>query len=253
MIIIKTPDEIKIMRGGGRILADIMKQLSGAVKPGITTKDLDRLAEELIFRYGAKPSFKGYRTDSSRKAYPTALCVSVNEEIVHAVPGGRVLKEGDVVSLDCGIWHKGLCVDMAVTVPVGNVLLEVSRLIRVTKKSLKRALKKIRPGNTIGDIGNTIQRYVEGQNFNVIRNLVGHGVGREVHEDPEIPNFGKRHKGPALKLGMTLAIEPMVVMGDWKTDLQKDGFGVKTSDNKLSAHFEHTVAVTENGCEVLTL
>jgi methionyl aminopeptidase len=252
MIIIKSQDEIKKMREGGRILADIMQKISDAVKPGITTSELNKLAEELIFKFGVKSSFKGYKSGGYENVYPAALCASVNEEIVHAIPSGRFLMEGDIISLDCGIWHKGLCTDMAVTVPVGKIDPETSRLIRVTKKALKRAFKKIRPGNTTGDIGNTVQRYVEDQGFNVVRNLVGHGVGREVHEDPAIPNFGKRRSGELLKTGMTIAIEPMVVMGDWKIDDCEDGFGVKTMDGALSAHFEHTVVVTESGCEVLT-
>lgn len=252
MIIIKTLDEIKIMREGGKVLANIIKQVSDAVRPGIATKCLDELCEELILKYGAKSAFKNYKAEGFSRAYPSSLCVSVNEEIVHAVPSDRILKQGDIVSLDCGIWYSGLCVDMAVTVPVGKIAPEAGRLIRITKKAFKRGLKKIRPGNTIGDIGNTIQRYVEDQGFNVIRDLVGHGVGKKLHEDPEIPNFGKRHHGLILKPGMTLAIEPMVVMGGWQVKTGKDGFGIKTLDNSLSAHFEHTVAVTENGCEVLT-
>lgn len=250
-VIIKNREEIDAMREGGRILAAVLKELSETVKPGIRTLDLEVLAEKLIAKYGAKAAFEGYEPMGSRK-YPAILCVSVNEEVVHAVPSERVLKDGDIVSIDCGIWHKNLCVDMAMTVAVGNIEPETARLIKVTKKALKRSLKKVRPGNTTGDIGNTIERYVKSQGFSVIRDLVGHGVGRKVHEEPAIPNFGKRHNGVVLRPGMTIAVEPMVAMGSHKTVGCDDGWGIRTEDKSLSAHFEHTVAVTENGCEVLT-
>lgn len=250
-VIIKSREEIDIMREGGRILAAVLKELSAAVTPGIRTLDLEFLAEKLLSRYGVKATFKDYSPLGSRK-YPNILCVSVNEEIVHAVPSERILREGDIVSLDCGIWHKGLCLDAAVTVPAGKILPETTRLIHVTKKALKRALKKIKPGNTTGDIGNTIERYVASQGFSVIRDLVGHGVGRKVHEEPAIPNFGKRHNGVVLRSGMTIAVEPMVAMGSHKIVGCDDGWGIRTEDKSLSAHFEHTVAVTENGCAVLT-
>jgi len=250
-VIIKSKEEICVMREGGRILAAILNELSEAVKPGIKTSDLEFLAEKLILKYGVKAAFKDYSPLGSRK-YPNILCVSVNEEIVHAIPSERILKEGDIVSLDCGIWHKGLCLDMAITVPILPILPETQRLVRVTKKALKRALKKIRPGNTTGDIGNTIERYVKSQGFSVIRDLVGHGVGKKVHEEPAIPNFGKRGDGVILRPGMTIAVEPMVSMGNHKTVGCDDGWGIRTADKSLSAHFEHTVVVTENGCEVLT-
>lgn len=246
MISIKTPEEIAIMAEGGRILAGIMQKLQKEVQPGITTKELDRLAEGLILQSGAQPSFKGYQ------GFPALLCVSVNEELVHVVPSERKLKEGDIISLDLGLRWKGYHLDMAVTVPVGKVSPEASRLIRVTKKALKRGLKKVRPGNTIGDIGNTIQRYVESQGYNVARDLCGHGIGKELHEDPQIPNYGKRRKGPELVEGMVICIEPMVMMGDWKLKKCDDGFGYKTADRSLSAHFEQTVAVMRNGARVLT-
>lgn len=251
MISIKTPQEIKIMAEGGRILAEIMQKLQKEVRPGITTKDLDRLAESLILDYGAKPSFKGYQ------GFPATLCTSVNDEIVHVVPSSRVLKEGDIISLDLGlVWppdaKNSFHLDMAVTLPVGKVSFEAQRLIRVTKKALKLGIKKIRPGNTTGDIGNTIQRYVESQGYNVARDLSGHGIGKKLHEEPLIPNFGQRHKGEKLLPGMVICVEPMVMVGHWKLKKCEDGFGYKTADGFLSAHFEHTVAVTENGCQVLT-
>jgi len=253
MISIKTPEEIKIMAEGGKILAGIMKELEKKVKPGITTEDLNRLAESLILKSGGKCSFKDYED------YPACLCTSINEEIVHSVPSARQLKDGDIISLDLGIFYQGFHTDMAITVPVTSPGLvekinpDVIRLIRVTKKALKRGMKKVRPGNTIGDISNTIQRYVEGQGFNVVRELCGHGIGREIHEDPKILNYGKRHTGPEIKEGMVLCLEPMVTVGDWKLKKSADGFGYQTQDGLLCCHFEHTVVVTKNGAKILTM
>jgi len=246
MITIKTPEEIKIMAEGGKILAGIMKELEKKVKSGITTEDLNRLAESLILKSEGKCSFKDYED------YPACLCTSINEEIVHSVPSARQLKDGDIISLDLGIFYQGFHTDMAITVPVGKISPETQRLIRVTKKALKRGIKKTWPGNTIGDVGNTIQRYVEGQGFNVVRELCGHGIGKEIHEDPKILNYGKRHSGLEIKEGMVLCLEPMVTVGDWKLKKSADGFGYQTQDGLLCCHFEHTVAVTKNGCQVLT-
>ncbi len=247
MISIKTPEEIKIMAEGGKILAKIIKELERKVKPGITTKELDRVAEALIFKSGGTPSFKGH------EGFPAALCVSINEELVHAVPSQRKLKEGDVLSLDLGMKYQDYHSDRAITLPVGKISPEAQRLIRVTKKALKRGIKKSRPGNTFGDIGNTIQRYVESQGFNVVRDLCGHGIGRELHEDPKILNYGKRHSGPEIKEGMTFCLEPMVTVGDWKLKKSKDGQGFETQDGSLSCHFEHMVVVTKNGAKILTV
>lgn len=253
MVKIKTPSEIEIMAEGGKILAKIMKELERKVRPGITTKELDRVAEDLVLKSGAQCSFKGYEN------FPACLCASINEEIVHIVPSSRVLKEGDIISLDLGILYpstssgqEGFHTDMAITLPVGKVAPEILRLIRVTKKALKRGIKKIRPGNTIGDIGNTIQRYVESQGFNIVRELCGHGIGKDIHEEPQILNYGKRHKGPEIKEGMVLCLEPMIAVGDWRIKKSGDGHGFQTADSSLSCHFEHTIAVTENGCQVLT-
>jgi len=246
MISIKTPQEIAIMAEGGKILAKIMKELEKKVRPGITTKELDKLAEELVLKFGGKCSFKGY------EGFPACLCTSINEEIVHVAPSDRVLKEGDIISLDLGIQWKGFHTDLAVTLPIGKVDPEVQRLIRITKKALKRGIKKVRPGNTIGDIGNTIQRYVESQGFNVVRDLCGHGIGKELHEEPKILNYGKRRTGPEIKEGIVFCLEPMVTVGDWKIKKSKDGFGYETSDGSLSCHFEHTIAVTKDGCQILT-
>ena len=246
MISIKSEEEIKIMTEGGKILAGIMKELEKRVRPGITTKELDRVAETLILKSGGKPSFKGYQ------GFPATLCTSINEEIVHAVPSQRKLREGDIISLDLGLYYKGFHNDMAITLPVGRISPEAQRLIRVTKKALKRGIKKAKPGNTFGDIGNTIQRYVESQGFNVVRELCGHGIGKEIHEEPQVLNYGKRKSGPKIKEGMTFCIEPMVTVGEWKLKKSKDGYSFVTADGSLSAHFEHTVVVTKNGCQVLT-
>jgi len=252
MIPIKTQQEIKIMHEGGRILAKVLEELKNHIKPGIATKDLDKLACELILKMGASPSFKGYKAKKDKKAFPYALCTCLNEQIVHCVPGSRKLQISDVLSLDLGIFYKGFHTDAAITLPVGEIDDEARRLIRVGKKALKRGLKKVRPGSTIGDIGNTIQRYVESQGFYVIKELTGHGIGKNLHEPPQVLNFGKRHTGEILKHGMCLAIEPMICAGNAKSIKAKDGFGYRTSDNSLAVHFEHTVAVRENGCEVLT-
>lgn len=246
MISVKSSKDIEAMREGGRILAVIMDQVSKEAVPGVATKDLDRLAESLIFQFGGEPSFKGYNR------FPAAMCVSINEEVVHGVPSERVIKDGDLVSLDLGIFFKGFHTDMAVTVGVGNVSLEIQRMIRVTKKALKRGIKKAKVGNTFGDIGNTIERYVESQGFNIVRELCGHGIGKRLHEDPQILNFGKRHIGPAIKAGMTFCIEPMVVQGDWHVEKVKDGQSYATKDKSWAAHFEHTIAATPDGPEILT-
>lgn len=253
-ITIKIEKEIGIMREGGKILAKIMRELEKRVEPGITTKELDKVAEDLIFRFGAKPSFKGYRdtTGEPSKPFPAVLCTSINEELVHCIPSDRKLKQGDIVSLDLGILYKGFHTDMAVTVPVGEISSEAQRLIKVTKKALKRGIKKVRPGNTFGDIGNTIQRYVEDQGYGVVRELCGHGIGKEIHEDPQIPNYGKRKTGPEIKEGMCFCIEPMVTIGDWRLKKARDNYGFQTEDNSLCAHFEHTIVVTKSNCEVLT-
>jgi methionyl aminopeptidase len=247
MIPVKTKEEIAIMSEGGKILADIMKELKKRVEPGITTKELDRVAETLILKSGGQPSFRGYQK------FPTALCASLNEEIVHAVPSQRKLKEGDILSLDLGIYYKGFHSDMALTLPVGDVSSEAQRIIRVTRKALKRGIKKVRVGNTFGDISNTIQRYVESQGFNVVRDLCGHGIGKELHEEPQILNYGKRHSGPEIKEGMTFCLEPMVTAGDWKLKRSADGFGFETADGSLSCHFEQEIVATKDGAKILTV
>ncbi len=246
MIPIKSEKEIQIMAENGKILASIMEELKKRVEPGISTQELNRVAETLILNSGGKPSFKGYED------FPATLCTSINEEIVHGVPCKRKLKNGDILSLDLGMKRNGFHVDMAITLPVGEVDPEVKRLVRITKKVLKIGIKKTKIGNTINDIGNTIQRYVESQGFNVVRDLCGHGIGKELHEEPKILNYGKRHTGLKIKQGMVFCLEPMVTIGDWKIKKTKDGFGYETTDGSLSAHFEHTIVVTKHGVKVLT-
>ncbi|MFH1401687.1 MAG: type I methionyl aminopeptidase [Parcubacteria group bacterium] len=267
MITIKTPEEIKVMSEGGRILAGITERLKKEVRPGITTKELDRLAESLILSFGGKCSFKGYNAPDDAapdKVYPSCLCTSVNEEIVHAVPSDRVLQEGDIISLDLGMEYKNFHNDMAITVAVGEIKPEIKKLLEITRKALELGIDKVKPQNKIGDISKAIQKYVEGQGFGVVRELCGHGIGRKVHEDPEILNsvsFDKAtvdrvpYQGVAntiLKEGMVLCIEPMVTVGDWHIKRASDGFGFKTKDGSLSCHFEHTIAAVKSGHLVLT-
>lgn len=246
MVIIKTPQEIAIMREGGKRLAKILQELGFYVKVGMTGRELNKIAEDLAKKCGAKPSFLGY------KNYPASLCVSANEEVVHCVPSDEKFKEGDIVGLDFGLCYKGLYTDMAVTCPVGKISPEAKKLIAVTKKTLEIGENQAKPGNHIGDIGYVIQSYVESNGFSVVRDLVGHGVGKAVHEDPKVPNYGVRNTGLKLKEGMVIAIEPMVNAGTWKVDLLPDGWTFATHDGRLSAHFEHTVAVMRDGYEVLT-
>lgn len=254
MIYLKTEQEIQAIREGGKILAQILKDLEKAVKPGIKTIELDRLAEELVFKYEVVASFKNYKPsfNSNNGGYPASVCVSVNEEVVHGIPGERVIREGDIVSLDMGILHKGYYTDSAITVPVGKISPIAQKLIDVTKKSLELAIGETKVGGHLGDIGFVVQEYAEKNGFSVVRDLVGHGVGKFIHEAPEIPNYGKRGKGLELEEGMVLAFEPMVNVGGWQVKVMSDSWTFVTKDKSLSAHFEHTVAVTKNGAEVLT-
>lgn len=244
MIGIKSQEDLSLIRQGSRLLAKILQELKKRAVVGTTTAQLDRLAEELILESGGQPSFKGYG------GFPATICTSINEEIVHGVPSDRVLKEGDILSIDIGMLYKGFHGDTALTVGIGQIDSEAARLIRVTKKALKRALKKVRPGNTFGDIGNTIERYVYSQGFSVVDGLCGHGIGRELHEEPEVRNTGKRRSGPKIKEGMVFCIEPMVAVGG--PEIERVGLAFKTKDNSLSAHFEDTVAVTKDGFEIMT-
>lgn len=246
MIHLKSPEEIALMAQAGRLLAKVMRQLKDRVEPGLTTRELDALAEELILGYGAKPGFKGYA------GFPATLCTSINEQIVHAVPSERQLQEGDILSLDIGLIYQGFYADMAVTLPVGSISKEAQKLIQATKKALVKAITRVKPGKTIGDISFAIQKHAQAEGFEVVRELSGHGIGRNLHEDPKVPNFGYPHKGPILKEGMVIAIEPMLVLGQPGIKKGPDGFCYQTADNSLSAHFENTVAVTKKGPLVLT-
>ena len=247
MIVLKSPAEIEIMRQAGRILADIMDTLIDKVKPGITTLELDKIAEAQLKKSGATPAFKGYR------GFPRSICVSVNEEVVHGIPGARYLLEGDIVSIDIGVRYNGLYSDSAVTVAVGAVDNEKQRLINTAKEALNSGIEAMTTANRLSDICASIQKVIEGHGFSIVRDFVGHGIGSELHEDPQIPNFGEPGHGARIKEGMVFAIEPMVNAGcaDVKID-NADKWTVKTVDKKPSAHFEHTVALTHKGQEILT-
>jgi len=252
MIRIYKENEIKIIRQGGKILAKVVDILRKKAKPGVTTQYLNEVAKDLIFSYKAEPSFENYN------GFPAALCSSINEEIVHAVPSKRKLKQGDILTLDLGIRYpvggpsRGYCTDMAITIPIGEITKQIKKLIRINRKALNVGISQAVEGNYLGDIGFAIQRYIEKQGFNVVKELIGHGVGGEVHEEPDVPNYGFPKTGAKLKPGMVLALEPMVAIGDWRIKKTEDGFGYKTADNSLSCHFEHTIVITRSSPEVLT-
>ena len=247
MIIIKNDNEVSLMRKAGKIVGETLLLLENEIKPGITTAELDKIAEEFITKHGAKPSFKGLY------GFPSSLCISVNEQVIHGFPGAYVLKEGDIVSVDCGACINGFHGDAARTFPVGNISKEAQRLIDVTRDSFFKGIEYAKVGNRLSDISHEIQSYVEAAGFSVVRDFVGHGIGRNVHEDPNVPNFGKSGRGPKLQEGMVLAIEPMVNAGTYKVTTLKDGWTVVTADNSLSAHYENTVAILSDGPEILTL
>ncbi|HHE41034.1 MAG TPA: type I methionyl aminopeptidase [Dehalococcoidia bacterium] len=232
-----------MMREGGGMLAEMLSALASEVRPGIRTRELDEMVEEWMAQKGVVASFKGYN------GFPASVCVSVNEEVVHGIPGERLLRQGDIVSLDLGVHHRGFHTDAAITVPVGEVSEEARQLIETTRESLLEGIRQARPGNHVGDIGAAIQRYVEERGFSVIREYTGHGVGRQLHEDPQVPNF-MCGRGAMLRPGMTLAIEPMVAAGDWRTRVGADKWVVLTADGSPAAHFEHTIAVTDGEPEV---
>lgn len=246
MIIPKSEEEIEIMREAGRIAAQCLKMLAGIIKPGVNTGELDSLAERFIRERGALPTFKGYL------GFPGSICTSVNNVVVHGIPGDRKLREGDIISIDVGATYKGYVGDTAATFPVGQVSSVAEKLIRVTRESLMKAVHCVRPGATIGDIGFAVESYVRTFGFSVVRDYVGHGVGRSMHEDPPVPNFGRPGQGPVLREGYVIAIEPMVNEGTGDVITFPD-LTVVTKDGKLSAHFEHTVAVTKEGARILTL
>jgi methionyl aminopeptidase len=246
-IMIKTAKEVEKMRRAGGIVHDVLQAVQAMVKPGVTTLDLERVAEKMIAEAGAKPAFKGYH------GFPCVLCTSLNEQVVHGIPSAKtVLREGDILSVDCGVVIDGYYGDSAITIPVGKVALATQKLLDVTQASLGKAIEAVRPGAMLGDVGAAVQEMVESEGFSVVKEFVGHGIGTRMHEDPQIPNFGQRGRGVRLREGMVLAIEPMVNAGGDAVRVLKDGWTAVTEDGSLSAHFEHTVAVTKDGAAILT-
>jgi methionyl aminopeptidase len=254
MVIIKTDSEIARLRKGGPILARILQQVAKAVKPGITTASLNELAHKLIIEAGAKPAFLNYKPEGADRPYPASLITSINSEVVHGIPGERLLKEGDTIALDLGLNHEGVFLDHAITVAVGTIASKDKELLAVTQSALEEGIAAIVPGATVGDIGHAIERFVKPYKLGIVRGLSGHGVGRAIHEDPYIPNYGKKGKGEKLVPGMVIAIEPMLTRGAEDIIQMRDGYTLKTVDNSRSAHFEHTVLIKADGYpEILTL
>lgn len=246
MIILKSPAEIEKMRRAGRVVAQAHALLRDVIRPGVSTQELDEVVSRFLEQEGAIPSFKGYQ------GYPATICASVNEEVVHGIPGSRRLEEGDIISVDIGAIVDGYHGDSAWTYPVGTVSDEAQRLLQVGEGSLEAGIAQARKGNRLSDISHAVQVYVEARGFSVVRDFVGHGIGQAMHEAPQIPNFGPPGRGPRLKVGMTLAIEPMVNAGSWEVEILEDRWTAVTKDRSLAVHFEHTVAVTDNGPEILT-
>jgi methionyl aminopeptidase len=246
-IIIKSDDEVAIIREAGRIVAQVLEILKGGIRPGLATKELDAVVRREFAARGVTPTFLGYH------GYPATVCVSVNDQVVHGIPGERVLQEGDIVSMDLGATHRGFVGDAAITVGVGRISPEAERLVRVTEEALWKGIAAARAGAPLGAISFAIQRHAESAGFSVVREYVGHGVGREMHEEPQVPNYGPPDRGPILRKGMVLALEPMVNVGDWRTRRNSDNWTVSTLDGSLSAHFEHTIAITEGEAQVLTV
>ena len=246
MIELKSAEEIELMRQAGRVVAGLLKTLAGQARPGVKTKALDDAARIYLHDHGAQPAFLGYR------GFPASICVSVNEEVVHGIPGERMIREGDVVSLDAGAVIRGYYADAAITVTVGTVSPAIRRLVDTTRQALETGIRQAKVGNRLSDISHAVQQVVEGAGFGVVRDFVGHGIGQAMHEEPPIPNFGAPHMGPRLKAGMVLAIEPMVTEQAPDVEVLKDGWTAVTRDRSLAAHFEHTVAITDAGTEILT-
>jgi len=245
---LKSKDDLVNLRTAAKAVASVLKMLSENIKPGISTKDLDELAFKEIKAFGMKPAFLGYR------GYPATACISINDELVHGIPSAkRLLTKGDIVSIDLGTIYNGFYGDAAITVPVDKISSQAQKLLEVGSLSLESGIENVKPGNRLGDVSAAIQAVIEKNGFSVVRDYVGHGIGRALHEEPAIANFGKRNTGPRLLPGMVLAIEPMLNIGDWRVKTLKDGWTVVTQDGSLCAHFEHTVAITEDGCEVLTV
>ena len=246
MIILKTKEEIETMREGGKLLSAILQELAKMVKPGILDTEIEEACAKLLLQNGLKSNFKDYG------GFPNVTCISINDVVVHGIANGTVLKDGDLLSLDCGAIYKGYNTDMAISMVVGRPDYEAQRLCKVAKEALKLGIRTAVPGNTFGDIGYEIQKYVQAQGFSVVRDLCGHGIGKELHEDPQILNYGKRGTGQVIKKGMVFCIEPMITNGDWEIKKGSDGFSYRTADGSLASHFEHMVAITDNGPEALT-
>ena len=247
MIHLRTREEIAKIRRSARLVSETLGMLATEVKPGVTTLHLDRLAEEFVRDHGAKPSFKGLY------GFPNGCCISVNAQVVHGIPNNEPLKEGDVVSIDFGAELEGYHGDQAFTFPVGEIDPKIARLLKVTRESIYKGIARMKAGNRIGDIGHAIQRHCEDYGYGVVRDLCGHGLGKKVHEDPQVPNYGRKGTGIRLKAGMAIAIEPMINAGVYGVDFMADGWGVRTKDRRPSSHYENTVVITENGVEILTL
>jgi methionyl aminopeptidase len=245
-IAIRSQREVELIRVSSRIVAEVLQRMRETVKPGVTTRELDQKAEEVIQARGGTPSFKGYM------GYPASICASINEEVVHGIPGERVLEDGDIIGIDVGVFKNGYHGDAARTFAVGTVEPEVVRLMDVGQEALRRGIGEARPGNYVGDIGHAVQSFAEKAGFSVVRDLVGHGIGERLHEEPQVPNFGRRGTGVPLHSGMVLAIEPMLNQGDWRVVTLSDQWTVVTADRRLSVHYENTVVITENGPEVVT-
>jgi methionyl aminopeptidase len=246
MVVCRTREEIEKIRRAGRIVAEVLRDLRQMAQPGVTTRELDRYAEAKIRARGGIPTFKGYR------GFPASICTSINEEVVHGIPSDRKLQAGDIVGIDCGVTLDGYVADAAITVPVGEISEELQRLLRVTEEALYRAIEQARVGNRLYDISYAVQSYAEAHGYSVVRDFCGHGVGRQMHEDPQVPNFGTPGRGLRLRAGLVLAIEPMLNMGTHEVEIAEDGWTVRTVDRKPSAHFEHTIAITERGPVILT-
>ncbi len=253
MITIKTREEIETLRKGGKYLAEAIMNTAKHVVPGVSTKYLDEIFEKEVRSFGGDPAFLGYKPEGVKNPFPASLCVSVNDVVVHGIPSDlQILKDGDIVTLDGGLVHGGLYTDHAITVAVGKISEDAAKLINITKESMMVGIKAVKPGAHIGDIGFAIENFVKPYKFGVVRELAGHGVGYKVHEEPYVPNYGKKGEGPELKPGMVLAIEPMLTLGSRFVSFSKDEYTVTTKDHSIAAHFEHTIVVTDNGCEILT-
>lgn len=252
MIFLKTDEEIELMRVSNRLVGMTLGEIAKHIKPGVTTKYLDKIAEDFIRSHGAVPTFLGYKGAPGAIDFPGSICASVNENVVHGIPSDYELKDGDIISVDCGTLKDGFCGDSAYTFAVGSVSDDIKHLLQTTKASLYKGIEQAVVGNRIGDIGEAVQTYCEKRRCSIVRELVGHGIGRNMHESPEVPNYGRRGTGPLLKKGMCIAIEPMVNLGSKNVVFEEDGWTVRTKDRKMSAHFEHTVAIREGKADILS-